>query len=285
MAFMDEGIQTWNGARLRTMLWPREHGAWGILLVPLATGAVVGGMAGGSVAAVLVFLLAALALFCLRTPVESLLGASAMRAQNGAERQWVALAAAIYGVVGLAALAALLQGGRNRGLFLIGAAAAASFLLQAVLRKLGRSTRTGSQIIGSIGLTSTAAGAYYVMTGQLDGRALGLWGANWLFSANQIEFVQLRIHAAKVAGFVQRLAQGWHALAGLVVTVALLLGVFELHMLPKRAVLAYHPMMLRNMWWYFQKPAAVRVHRLGVRELISNVIFGVILIVALATWR
>jgi len=270
---------------MRTLLWPREHGAWGILLVPLATGAVMGGMAGGSVAAVLLFLVAALALFCLRTPVESLLGASAMRAQKGAERQWVALAAALYSAIALAALTALLRGGRNHGLLLIGAAAAAAFLLQALLRKIGRSTRTGSQIIGSLGLTSTAAGAYYVMTGHLDARALGLWGANWLFSANQIEFVQLRLHAAKVAGFGQRIAHGWHALAGLGVTIALLFGVFELGILPKRAVLAYHPMMLRNLWWYFQKPGPVRVHRLGMRELISNLIFGAILIVALATWR
>ena len=270
---------------MRTMLWPREHGAWGILLVPLATGAVVGGMAGGSISAVLVFLVAALALFCLRTPVEALLGASAMRAQKGAERQWVLLGAGVYGLMGVAALAVLLRGGRNRGLFLIGAAAAAAFLLQALLRKLGRSTRTGSQIIGSIGLTATAAGAYYVMTGELDGRALGLWGANWLFSANQIEFVQLRLHSAKTEGLGQRIRHGWHALAGLGVTIALLIGVFELGMLPKRAVLAYHPMMLRNLWWYWQKPAPIRVHRLGVRELISNLVFGVILIVALATWR
>ncbi len=273
-----------NGARMRTMLWPREHGAWGILLVPMATGAALGFMEHGSGAALLLFLFAALGLFCLRTPVEALLGASAMRAQKGAERQWVLLGAAVYAVLAGSCLSALFWGGRNHGLFLLGAAAAASFLLQAVLRKLGRSTRTGSQIIGSIGLTSTAAGAYYVMTGQLDEHALGLWAANWLFSANQIEFVQLRLHAAKVMGVAKRIAAGWHALAGIVVTVVVLFGVFELHMMPKRAVLAYHPMILRNLWWYFQKPQPLRVHRLGVRELISNLVFGVILIIALASW-
>ncbi len=274
-----------NGVRVRTMLWPREHGAWGILLVPLATGAAVGAMAGGSLAALLLFLAASLGLFCLRTPVESLLGTAVARAQNGTERQWVLLGTAVYGLISVACIVGLFWGGRNRGLFLLGAAAAACFLLQTALRKLGRATRTGSQIIGAIGLTSTAAGAYYVMTGQLDGRALGLWGANWLFSANQIEFVQLRLHGAKLAGWAQRIGHGWHALAGLAVTIGLLFGVFELGMMPKRAVLAYHPMMLRNLWWYFQKPGPVRVHRLGVRELISNVIFGVILIVALASWH
>ena len=284
MAFMETGLQAMNGARMRTMLWPREHGAWGILLVPMATGAALGFMQHGSAAALLLFLFAALGLFCLRTPVEALLGASAMRAHKGAERQWVLLGTAVYAVIAASCLLAVFWGGRNHGLFLLGAVAAASFLLQAVLRKLGRSTRTGSQIIGSLGLTSTAAGAYYVMTGQLDHHAMGLWAANWLFSANQIEFVQLRLHAAKVVGFAQRVAAGWHALAGIAITIVLLLGVFELHMMPKRAVLAYHPMILRNLWWYFQKPKPIRVHRLGVRELISNLVFGGILIAALASW-
>ena len=33
-------IGTAHTSRLRTMVVPREHGAWGMLLVPLATGAV-----------------------------------------------------------------------------------------------------------------------------------------------------------------------------------------------------------------------------------------------------
>ncbi|MBZ5645766.1 MAG: YwiC-like family protein [Acidobacteriia bacterium] len=285
MASMDSEVHSLNGARLRTLLWPREHGAWGILLVPLVTGAAVGLMHGGSLAAVLLFLAASLALFCLRTPVESLLGASAMRAQKGPERQWVLLGAAVYGAIALATLAALFWGGRNRGLFLLGAAAAVSFGVQAALRKLGRSTRTGSQIIGSLGLTSTAAGAYYVTTGQLDAHALALWGANWLFAANQILFVQLRLHAAKVESVGKRFAHGWHAVAGLGITLALLLGAFEMGLMPKRAVLAYHPMMLRNLWWFFQKPRPLNVHRLGIRELISAAIFGVIFILALVSWH
>ncbi len=267
------------------MLWPREHGAWGILLVPLATGAAVGEMRGGAVLPVLLFLAAALALFCLRTPVEALLGTSAVRAHRGTERQWVVLGAAVYSAIAAVTLLLLFRHGNNRGLLLLGAAAAASFGVQAGLRKLGRETRTSSQILGAIGLTSTAAGAYYVTTGQLDARALALWGANWLFAANQIVFVQLRLHAAKVEGIANRFAAGWHAVAGLAVTIVLLFAAFEAGAMPRRAVLAYHPMILRNLWWYFQKPKPLNVHRLGVRELISAMVFGGIFIVALLNWR
>jgi len=266
------------------MLWPREHGAWGMLLVPLAVGATVGAMHGGALSPLVVFLLASLALFCLRTPVEALLGASAVRAQRGTERPWVVLAAGVYGALAAISLTLLFRHGQNRGLLLLGAAAAASFGIQAGLRKLGRSTRISSQVLGAIGLTSTAAGAYYVTTGHLDVRAFELWGANWLFAANQILFVQLRLHAARTEGVSQRLAAGWHALLGIGITIALLFVAFEAGTMPKRAVLAYHPMILRNLWWYFQKPKPLNVRRLGIRELISAVVFGAIFIIALASW-
>ena len=284
MAFMATALQPVNGTRMRTMLWPREHGAWGMLLVPLAIGAIVGEMRGGTLPAVLLFLGASLALFCLRTPVEALLGASAVRAQKGTERQWVLLGAACYSIIALATLVALFWRG-NRGLLVIGAVAAASFGVQAGLRKLGRSTRTASQVLGAVGLSSTAAGAYYVSTGRLDAHALALWAANWLFAANQILFVQLRLHAAKVEGVAARLLAGWHALAGIGITIVLLAIAFEEGAMPKRAVLAYHPMILRNLWWYCQKPRPLNVHRLGIRELISAFVFGVIFILALASWR
>ena len=49
----------------------REHGAWGILLVPLAAGVSVGLLAGGDGRSFVPFVLAALSLFWLRAPVES----------------------------------------------------------------------------------------------------------------------------------------------------------------------------------------------------------------------
>jgi hypothetical protein len=60
--------------RRRALVVPREHGAWGMLLVPLVTGAAVGLPAGGHVAPVLLLTTAALALVWLRTPFERWLG-------------------------------------------------------------------------------------------------------------------------------------------------------------------------------------------------------------------
>ena len=62
----------------------------------------------------------------------------------------------------------------------------------------------------SIGLTSTAPGAYYVATGQLDGRAWALWLANWLFAGDQIHSEITNCLPAK-AHLHGDLAAAWHS--------------------------------------------------------------------------
>src|SRR5208283_4574881 len=155
-------LSTVQSSRVKTMIVPREHGAWGMMLVPLATGAVVALRSGVNGFALMQFILAAMALFWLRTPLEAWLGTSAIKAQAGQERALVLRA-------------------------------------QALVKKLGREGRMPAQMIGALGLTSTAAGAYYVATGQLDHTAVALWIANWLFAGDQIHFVQVRIRSSRAA--------------------------------------------------------------------------------------
>jgi hypothetical protein len=271
-------LRTLSSARLRAFVLPREHGAWGLLLVPLVTGAAVGLLRGGALLPVLLFLLASVSLFCLRTPVEAALGTSAQHIDTPAERRLAMAAVAGYAAVASIALAVLLWKRNNPGLLLLGAIAAFSFGVQALLRKLGRATRMASQMAGLVGLTSTATGAYYVSTGCFDTTAWMIWAANWLFAANQVHMVQLRIRNAKVAGLRERLERGWRFLAGEVLTVVLLVVFFYYGLLPKMSVIAFHPMLLRGAAWFFKKPRPLRVHRLGWMELGFALIFGVMFI-------
>ena len=57
--------------RRQALIVPREHGAWGMLLVPLVTGAGVALRDSDRILPLLLLLVAALTLFWLRTPVES----------------------------------------------------------------------------------------------------------------------------------------------------------------------------------------------------------------------
>ena len=271
---------TQSQERRSALILPREHGAWGILLIPLCTGVGVAIPQGGRVLPVVLFLLAALTLFWMRTPVESWLGTSPMRAQSKAERWLVQGVTAGLGCVALALLAALFWQGRNSGLLLLGAAAAAAFVAQAILKKLGRSTRVLSQIIGAIGLTCTAPGAYYVATTHFGPTAWGLWLANWIFAANQVHYVQTRIRGAKLQGFAARCAHGAGFLEGHVAAIGLLLIALSLRWLPGMALLAFVPALVRGIAWFFGEPEILVVRRIGWTELCHALFFGTLLIAA-----
>jgi len=268
--------------RRRALILPREHGAWGLLLVPMVTGAGVAFRESHNILPALLLLLAALALFWLRTPAESLLGTSALRAQTTNERWTATLVIAGLATVAGFALGTLLWAGQNPLLWLVGAVAGAAFVGQALLKKLGRRTRMLSEIVGTIGLTAAGPAAYYVMTGKFGATAWIVWSANLIFAGDQIHYVQLRILTARVEGFRAKLQRGWTFAAGqlvmtVVLTIACLLGV-----IPVIASIAFSPLLYRGWFYFIQKPSPLVVRKLGWNELSHAVAFCVLFIAAFA---
>jgi YwiC-like protein len=279
MATSTSELRPANGARLRLLTFPREHGAWGIVLVPLTTGAAVGYLSPASIFPLILFTVAALALFCLRTPLEIWLAASPLRPQSPTERRAVLSSAVVFAAVAGIALAVLLWLERSWDLLILGAAVAAIFFSQAILKRLGRQTRMSAQLAGSLGLASTAAAAYYVVTGKLDSTALILWGLNWLFAANQIHFVRLRIHAARTTTRGEKLARGHVFLCGELLTLLILALGWRRGYLPGLAILAFVPILLRGVFWLLSsRTDPLEVRRLGMSELTHAIAFGALLI-------
>lgn len=270
-----------SARRTRLLVWPREHGAWGILLVPLATGAAAGFRGGRGLVSLALFSLSALALFCLRTPVETLLQATPWRASTDREKGAVYISIAVYLSVAAGALGLLLIWKGDYLLLLLGAVAFAIFLAQAGIKKLSRDNRLLGQLIGSAGLTSTAAGAYYVVSGRLDESALIFWGLNWLFAANQIQFVQLRIKSAQAKFRWEKFLRGKAFLAAQGATILLLTGAWLRGTIHASLALTFLPVFYRGTAWFFEKPAPLRIHHLGRSELIHAIVFGVLLILAI----
>jgi hypothetical protein len=186
-----DAVRAAQKARTRALIVPREHGAWGLLLVPLFTGVAAGFAPEHRIWPLLMFTVAALSLFWLRTPVESLIGTGPLAASTGRERRMALITSISLAALATACLAGLMWKGHNLQLLLLGGATALAFLVQSVLRRLGRKTRMVSQLVGAIGLVCTAPAAYYIGTGRLSERAFVLWVANWIFAGNQIHFVQL----------------------------------------------------------------------------------------------
>jgi YwiC-like protein len=266
--------------RMGQLVWPREHGAWGMLFVPLATGGALGLMAGGAGMPLLILVVAAFALFCLRTPVESMWGASPIKAHSDNEWQLVTSYLVVFAVFAIAALAGLFSLGYSRGLALIGAVSASMFVAQTVIRSLWKPGRMWAQMLGAIGLTSTAAAAYFVTTGQLDRRALALWAANWIFAGNQIHFVQVRLHASKLGTFSEKFKLGGKFFDGQFAMWLALGLAWYFHWLPALALIAFVPVFLRGLAWFFRGQQPLSLKRLGFTELAHAIAFGALLTVA-----
>jgi hypothetical protein len=268
-----------NGRR-RALAIPREHGAWGMLLVPLATGAVAALHSSVNAGALALFTVAAMSLFWLRTPVESWWGASPIKVQTKAERDFVMMVVAVIGSVAVFSITALLWNGQRSGLLTIGAIAASALMMQAGIKRLGRKGRMPAQIIGAIGLTSTAAGAYYVAAGELDRMAVALWLANWLFAADQIHFVQVRIRSSRAANLDEKIKQGLPFLLGQVGLIGVILAACRFGFLPAAMAVAFVPVLLRGTLWFVRRHRPLDVHKLGYSELAQAVIFGALLCVS-----
>jgi hypothetical protein len=266
--------------RRRALIIPREHGAWGLLFVPMVTGAGVAFRESSNIFPFVLLLTAALVLFWLRTPMESLLGTSAMRAQTADERREVMFVASYLGAVAALALTMLLWIGHHPFLWYIGAVAGLAFIAQAVFKKLGRRTRMLSEMLGTIGLTASAPAAYYVIAGKFGATAWMLWLANLLFAGDQIHYVQLKIHTARVEGFRNRLVRGWAFAVGQALMTAIITLACVSRLMPKYASLAFAPLLFRGWLYFIQQAKPLIVRRLGWNELAHAITFCVLLISA-----
>ena len=135
--------------------------------------------------------------------------------------------------------------------------------------------------MGALGLTATAPAAYYVASGRIDVPALVLWLANWLFAANQIHFVQLRIHAFRAQTLREKLFEGKSFLAGQVVLLCVLGAALSMHIVEPLVTLAFGPVLFRGARWFFHAPEVLNVKTLGWSEMKQGVVFGVLLVFAM----
>ncbi len=261
--------------RVRYLVFPREHGAWGMLLVPLVTGGAIGLRTGHGWLPLALLLAGSLALFCLRTPVETLLGASAFRVRSRRERSRVLLAVAGYAAIALTSLGWLLTLVPPAAVLAIGYVAGTALLVQQVIKKLWPRRRSLAQLAGAIALSSTAAAAFYVTTGATTACTV-LWAGNWLFAANQIDYVQTHIRAGNRPTRGQRLAKGWGFLLGQVVVIAVLAVAVRMGAVKWPVALAFAPVLVRGFAWYAAAPRALHFRRLGFTELAHALAFGLL---------
>ena len=113
MTETSDAVRAAQQTRRRALIVPREHGAWGLLLVPLFTGVVAGFASEHRIWRLLLFTVAALSLFWLRTPVESLIGTGSLTANTDEERRTALVASILLAAVATTCSTALLWKGKD----------------------------------------------------------------------------------------------------------------------------------------------------------------------------
>jgi hypothetical protein len=184
-------------------------------------------------------------------------------------------------IVSAIALWQALRMGLGPVLAWIGSGAAAAFLAQTFL-KTARPARTAAQMIGAAGLSAAAPAAYAAATSQWSSMAGTLWIANWLFAANQIHFVHLRILGSRALTRPEKLKAGRAFLAGQVALIALLALASSSPWFEWTAALAFVPALVRGFAWFAAPPAPLAIRTLGWTELAQSAAFAVLLIWGLA---
>jgi hypothetical protein len=263
-----------------SLLVPREHGSWGLWLLPLISGAVVGYVFNPHAAAAPLFWfgLAAASAFLIYQPLESLLGFSLVKMRSQRQQRTALLWIIVLTIAAVCSVLEFLHRQRFMVL-LIGGVASGCFGVRSLLGR-SRRVRVLKQLIGALGLSSTAAGAYYAATGRMDRTALLLWLASWLFAVGQIEYVQLRLRSAQVRPLRQKMRSSlavsvFHVL---VMSIAIAAGVA--HVVPLLLGLTFIPAVIRLAVWVVRPWRPLGVHILGISELAQGILFNGLLIAA-----
>ena len=255
-------------------IFPKEHGAWALLLVPMITAAWT---AGAATLDLLLFVLGSISVFLAYLPVQNILRGHFVHDPHKVyqARFW----AGLYLVVGLMFLVPLLF---RRFFFIIlfGVISVVAFLGNYFLtRRYGKTSSV--DLLSVIGITVTGPSSYYIITGLLDLTALLIWLINILFFGFSVFYVRMKISAvaSKKLGlsFGEKLQLGKQTLLYLILVsmAAPLLSIGG--STPLVRLFWFLPISIHSLWGTLTLSSDVKFKNLGFLLLGQSVLFSILL--------
>ena len=245
---------------------PREHGAWAMLYVPFAVGALV------AWSAPLRLLLLALSVTFVFIARESLLGwwrARSRGQRNDQALRFVLGYLALAGVFG----APLLFVYRLYWFIAMGLAALVLLAINALQAAHREDRTTGGEMMAIAGLTLTAPAAYYAARGAFDVTALWLWVLCAVYFASSVFYIKLRVSSinprmAEARRRSWRSCAFYHTLLLASLVVLALTGSLNLF-----AFAAFAPVLTRSFWYLAMPVRRISLRRAGWLEMVYSLVF------------
>lgn len=248
----------------------REHGAWALLVVPLAAGAICGGFVWQQA----LLALSALGFFMSYVPAHTLLRAARGRSLPAEKKHAAVFWTWSYGLVGVAAVIPLLIGG-SWLLVPMGGAAMALFAANYALT-IRRPKTIPGDLVAMLGLTLGAPAAYYIARGTWDIGASAAWIASALFFGASVFYVHMRIHAAmtkRTRTMRERLQLGAGCLMYHLFLWIVVWYVVTFYRLPSGAFVLLAPMSIHAVYGILTLTATTNFKRLGIVLVAHSLVF------------
>ena len=271
-----------------TPVIPNDHGAYAMLIVPyiigLAGGLVTGtAITPGIVLSSVLLGLSMLGCFFAREPLETLAKPLVNPATRRLSMFWLLVYLLVAGATGLP----LLLIWQRWDLLWLGLAALAMMVVSLVAVRRRHQRSFVLRWFGIGGLALSAPAAYYIITGRLDGLALGLWVACWIYFTGTLIYVRMWFEAKKheKTKSASRLPYpSWLFkttwLYGILATL-IMIGMFALNLFSPAILLAYLPMVIRLVYTAWKPPTWIPIKRLGILEGWQSVFFVAVLLLVI----
>lgn len=248
---------------------PKEHGAWAVLLVPLAVSAII---AERITTDLVLLTTSALAFFLAYDPVQTLLRG---RSRDSRHRFW----AGVYVVAGIALGVPLLVRGFHL-LVPVAAFAIGCFLVSVNLAR-GRRKSVGADFWAVIGLTLGGPSAAYVLNGSMSVDAVLVWILHVLFFGSGVIYVHMKLKAKGLKSvhldLGQRIGLGAFNLAYHAFVIAAVSVLVVTQYTPLLAIAAFVPVTVHAVLGTLRLSQTVRFQRLGFILLAHSIVFGVLI--------
>lgn len=249
-----------------TLRLPREHGAWAMLYVPLASGVAV---AGRFTWAVALLLLSVTALFVSRESLLVWWRARRRQRDSGNSAKLLLL----YLLLALLNALPLLFAARLYWLIPMGLAGSALLLINGRQGAALEDRSLHSELLAIAGLTLTAPAAYYTAAQQWDNVAFKLWALSATFFASSVFYIRLRVLNLNPRRAEQRQQIRQHCLlyhSLLLIALAVLVLTRNLSLF---ALIAFVPVLVRVFRDLLKPATKLHLQRAGLLEMAYSLIF------------
>ena len=261
------------------LLLPREHGAWGIVLIPFFTAV---GVSGRLTPATLLGLLAVLLVFAGRYPLELLLIPGSYVRGGRPGRRLILRSLWFYSLAAATAGVVLVVRYRLYALLWLALLGGLLFGLRVWQGRRGSERNLFAEVAGTAGLTLSGLVGWVSATGGMDRTGLVVWALNCAFFCSAIVYVKARIEAQRALHHPEEpqsagCTMGFH----LVVLLFVLLLVFA-HWVTPLVVAPFVLATVRAAWGLHGRKAFT-LRRLGWNEVALSLVFAGFLMLAFLT--